>query len=254
MSIESQDLVNAYIDWLKQEITISTIDSVIEITTPFLDRHNDRLQIYVMVKGDKLTLTDDGYTIGDLKTSGFDVTTEKRKSIVESILNGFGAKLDDDGIVVESTRVNFGEKKHDLIQAMLAINDLFVMAQPMVESFFMDDVEAYLKEQGVRFTPKIKLTGKSGFDQTFDFVIPASSTKPERVVKTINVPDRQTIIPILFSWIDVKGARSLNSKGYLILNDNDKEVSQEIISAIEQYNMKPVKWSEKEEMLAELEG
>ena len=82
-----QELVNAYIEWLKQRIKVEDINGVCEITTPFLDRHNDHLQIYVKRTNNILLLTDDGYILRDLQLSGFESTTEKRRKILQSILN-----------------------------------------------------------------------------------------------------------------------------------------------------------------------
>ena len=90
---ECHDLVNAYIEWLKQKISVKDIEGVCEITTPFLDRHNDHLQIYVKRTGDTLILTDDGYTIRDLELSGFKIALGKREQVLHSILNGFGVRL-----------------------------------------------------------------------------------------------------------------------------------------------------------------
>lgn len=254
MNINGEDLIEDYITWLRQGAKSGTTDGYVEITTPFLDRHNDRLQIYVIGEDDKLTLTDDGYIIGDLKANGLELNTQKRKAIIESILNGFGVKLDKECLMVEADRASFAKKKHDLIQAMLAINDLYVMSQPLVENFFVEDVEECLKTHNIRFTPKIKLVGKSGFDQTFDFVIPASDTKPERIVKVINSPEKQTITPIIFAWVDIKDVRPANSTAYVFLNDQDKEVSFEVVQAFENYGMKAIEWSNKEKALVELEN
>lgn len=162
MSISSEDLIDSYVNWLRHEIGAKSIDGFVEITTPFLDRHNDRLQIYVAGDDDKLILTDDGYIISDLRSSGFELTTPKRKQIVGSILSGLGARLDDDRIIIDANKANFAEKKHGMIQAMLAINDLYVMSRPMVESFFTEDVEAYLKEHGIRFTLRSSSSGRAG--------------------------------------------------------------------------------------------
>ncbi|MDI6896815.1 DUF1829 domain-containing protein [Methanocella conradii] len=252
MSTSSEDLINDYVDWLRREIGSRTVNDYVEITTPFLDRHNDRLQIYVVGEGDNLILTDDGYIISDLKSSGLELTTPKRRQAVDSILNGFGARLDDDKIIIEANRANFAKKKHDMIQAMLAVNDLYVMSQPMVESIFVEDVEAYLKEHEIRFTPKIKFVGKSGFDQTFDFVIPASRTRPERIIKAINSPDKKTITPIIFAWVDIKDVRPADSTAYVFLNDRDQEVSEDVMSAFENYGMRPVRWNEREKVAVEL--
>src|SRR5258706_11946283 len=46
MASECSKLLTAYLTWLKARITAKEINGVCEITTPFFDRHNDRLQIY----------------------------------------------------------------------------------------------------------------------------------------------------------------------------------------------------------------
>ena len=64
-----KDFGEKYIDWLKQNISQYKINEhVYRITLPFLDRNNDCVDIYVIDKGNGLyTITDDGYTINDLK-------------------------------------------------------------------------------------------------------------------------------------------------------------------------------------------
>lgn len=249
---ECQDMVTTYIEWLKQKIYLKDINGVCEITTPFLDRHNDHLQIYVKKAGDTLILTDDGYTIRDLKLSGLEFSTEKRKDVLHSILNGFGARLQGDEIVIKAKAENFPQKKHNLIQAMLAINDMFVMAAPMVRSLFKEDVENYLRLHGIRFTPSVKFTGKSGFDQLFDFVIPASQKRPERVISAITRPTRQNISVLIFSWADTKEVRPVGSTAYGILNDTEQTVSPDIESALQEYGITPLPWSKREEYVEEL--
>ena len=249
---ECQDLVNAYAEWIKQKISVQDIDGVCEITTPFLDRHNDHLQIYAKKAGDALILTDDGYTVRDLELSGFDIGTEKRRRLLHSILNGFGVHLRDGEITVEARTEDFPQKKHNIIQAMLAVNDLFVMAKPMVASVFREDVETYFRAHQIRFTPSVKFAGKSGFDQSFDFVIPASQKRPERIIRAINQPTRQSISMLIFVWTDTKDARPIESTAYGILNDTEQEIKPDITSALQQYGMKPLLWSNREEYVEEL--
>ena len=249
---ECQDMVNSYIEWFKQNISVRDIEGVCEITTPFLDRHNDQLQIYVKRDGNALILTDDGYTMSDLKLSGFEPTTEKRRKVLRSILNGFGARIEDDEIIVEARTENFPQKKHNMIQVILAINDLFVMAEPMVARFFKEDVEKYLRSHQIRFTPSVKFTGKSGLAQSFDFVIPGSQKRPERVIQAISHPDRQSISILIFSWaIDIKEVRPVESTAYGVLND-EQMVNPDIESALQEYGIKPLLWSEREEYVEEL--
>lgn len=201
---ECQDLIVAYTNWLREKITIEEIKGFCEITTPFLDRHNDSLQIYVKQSNGGLQLSDDGYTIKDLRMSGCEFNTEKRKLMLRAILNGFGIHLQGDELTVEAQIQNFPQKKHNLLQAMMAINDMFVLATPLVASIFREDVEKFLKAHEIRFTPAVKFTGRTGYDHFFDFVIPASKAKPERILRAINRPNRQTAINLVFAWNDTK--------------------------------------------------
>lgn len=249
---ECNDLIKDYIEWLREKISIQEIKGVCEITTPFLDRHNDHIQIYVKPSNGGLILTDDGHIIRDLRLSGCEFTTEKRRQVLNSILNGFGIRLQDDELVVVARPDNFPQKKHNLIQAILAINDLFVLAAPMIGSLFKEDVERYLRLNDIRFTPSVKFTGKSGFDHFFDFVIPASRVKPERVLKAINRPNRQNIEVFIFAWSDIKEVRAPESTAYAILNDTDQRVNPDIIGALNQYGIKNIQWSRRDEYIQEL--
>jgi hypothetical protein len=249
---DCQDLVSAYIEWLRQKIKVEEINGICEITTPFLDRHNCHLQIYVKKSDGGLILTDDGCTITDLKLSGCEFTTEKRRQIFHSILNGFGVRLSEDELIVEARPDNFPQKKHNLIQAILSINDLFVMAAPMVSTIFREDVERYLRLNEVRFTPSVNFTGRSGFVHFFDFVIPASKAKPERILRAINRPNRQNITSLIFSWTDTKEIRAPDSTAYGVFNDMEQTVNPDLISALKQYDIKALPWSRRDEYVKEL--
>ena len=47
MVLEVQNLINEYTRWLSDKTKLRQIKDLVEITTPYLDRHNDYLQIYV---------------------------------------------------------------------------------------------------------------------------------------------------------------------------------------------------------------
>jgi len=249
MNLTCDELITKYVSWLRERIKITEINNYCEITTPFLDRHNDLLQIYLKKEGTDLFLTDDGYTIRDLNLSGFELNTEKRKKLFDSILNGFGVKLKNDELTIESNPDNFPQKKHNFIQAILAINDLFILSSPNVESFFKEDVEKFLNSYSVRFTPSVKFTGKSGFDHFFDFVIPSSPKNSERVLRTVNKATRQSITSLIFSWNDIKDVRTPNSKMMVFLNDLEFRINPEYIGALKQYSLTPLEWSKREEYL-----
>ena len=252
--VEIEDLLQEYREWLKQKTGLRDIDgSWIEITTPFLDRHNDAVQIYAKRQNGGYVLTDDSVTLRDLEVSGCALSSDKRKDLLKMTLNGFGVQLNGEALEVRASVENFPAKKHNLIQAMLAVNDLFYLASPVVQSLFFEDVVAWLDESNVRYTPKIKLTGTSGFDHLFDFVIPKSPRlQPERIVQAINKPTRDGAESFIYAWNDTRNIRAADSKAYAVLNDTEASVSSGVLDAFRNYSIEPVMFSRRSEKAEEL--
>jgi hypothetical protein len=249
---EVQKLLDQYVAWLKDKTALRQIQDYVEITTPYLDRHNDHLQIYAKRENGGYLLSDDGYVVGDLRLSGCELESRKRKELLRLTLNGFGVQLDGDALSVHASRDNFALRKHNLVQAMLAVNDLFYLAVPMVASLFLEDVASWLSLHDIRFTPKVKFTGKTGYDHLFDFVIPASKKEPERILQAINRPNRDTAQSIAFGWIDTKDVRPANSRAYAFLNDSDVTPSAAVVDALKSYDVHPVLWSGREDVREQL--
>jgi hypothetical protein len=254
MSAEISLLKERYFSWLKEKTTLQTIDDWVEVTTPFLDRHNDYMQIYIRREETGYRLTDDGYTISDLEMSGCHLDTPRRQHLLATTLRGFGVQRDEQSneLFVDASDQSFPVRKHRLIQAMLAVNDLFYLASPYVASFFLEDVETWLNYQNIRYSPRVKLTGASGFDHHYDFVIPKSNSHPERMLLSLNRPDRANVERTVFAWEDTKRTRSGDAKAYALLNDSEKGVVENAIAALRAYKVNPILWSERESVREEL--
>ncbi len=253
MALEIQKLLNDYRAWLKDKTTLRELNgSWVEITTPYLDRHNDALQIYARAENGGYILTDDSYTVRDLESSGCNLNTDKRQDLLRMTLNGFGVKLNSEALEVHATAESFPLRKHNLIQAMLAVNDLFCLSKPVVESLFFEDVVAWLDANDIRYTPKVKFTGISGYDQLFDFVIPKSRKQPERILQAITRPSRETALSFINAWSDTQKVRSPESKAFAVLNDAEQTISGGVVDALRNYQINPVLWSARAEVVAEL--
>jgi len=224
----------------------------VEITTPYIDRHNDALQIYARAENGGYVLTDDRYTIHDLEASGCNLHTEKRQDLLRMTLNGFGVKLENEALEVHATPENFPLRKHSLIQAMLAVNDLFYLAKPVVESLFFEDVVAWLEANEIRYTPKVKFTGTSGYDHLFDFVIPKSRKQPERILQAITRPTRESALSFIYAWGDTRQVRSPESRAYAVLNDTEQPVSGAVAEAFRAYQIQAVPWHDRAQVVPDL--
>ena len=251
---EIEKLLSDYRVWLKDRTTLREVNgSWVEITTPYLDRHNDALQIYARAENGGYVLTDDSYTIHDLEASGCNLNTEKRQDLLKMTLNGFGVRMNNEALEVHASPENFPSRKHNLIQAILAVNDLFYLAKPVVESLFLEDVIAWLEVNEIRYTPKAKLTGTSGFDHLFDFVIPKSPRKqPERILQAINRPTRDNAEAFIYAWSDTREVRSSESRAYALLNDIEQSISGGVLDAFRNYKIQAVPWSSRAQVVTEL--
>jgi hypothetical protein len=250
---EIEQLLYNYRAWLRDRTALRQVNGEwVEITTPYLDRHNDALQIYIRAENSGYVLTDDSYTIHDLEASGCNLRTEKRQDLLRMTLNGFGVKLQDEALEVHTTAESFPLKKHSLIQAMLAVNDLFYLTKPVVESLFFEDVVAWLDANDIRYTPKPKFTGISGYDHLFNFVIPKSRKQPERIVQAISHPTRETALSFINAWTDTRQTRTPESKAYAMLNDIEQPVSGNVIDALQNYQIRPVPWTDRAQVVPDL--
>ncbi len=250
---EINDYIDQYYKWLKDNTTVDFIkDDMYEITTPYLDRHNDCLQIYATKCNGKICLTDGGYVLDDLISCGCQFESDKRKKILQSTVSGFGVNLRNGQLTVDCEADSFPRKKHDLIQAMLSVGDLFYLSKSHTQNLFFDDVATWFDENDVRYVPHVKFSGKSGFDHMFDFSIPKSKKYPERLVQAVTSSTKENATNLVFKWLDTKDVRPDASKLYVLLNDLYKPVSGSVKEAFSNYGINILLWSEKEDRKEEL--
>ena len=251
---KTDDFITRYLEWIKHNSSQTAIGDYSEITTPFVDAHNDQIQFYITRTGNGYMLTDDGYVINDLEMCGCDVKSKKRKQMMAQIAESIGVTIKDNCIVVEANEGDIARKQHIMIQAMLKISDMFLTTSSRVKGLFMEEVQEFFVANDIRNTPSIMLMGHSGLSHQFDFVIPASRKMPERVITTINTPTKQAIESALFAWNDVAKTRNggNGSQGYIILNDKKKKPNNELFNAIQNYDLKAVPWTDRDAYITEL--
>ena len=161
-------------------------------------------------------------------------------------------KSDGKEIFVEATERNFPQKKHALLQAVMSVSDMFMHAQSKVASVFLDDIEEYFSQNLIRFTPAVQFIGKSGFPHTYDFVIPASSQKPERLIRAINIPTKEKAESALFAWSDTREMRRGDSSMIVFLNDFGASVRSGVADAFLEYGVTPILWTKRESFTGDL--
>lgn len=242
-------ILNDYLTWIRDNTVTKSIErnKLCAISTPFLDRHNDHVQIYITKTENGFVLSDDGYTIADLSMSGMDINTPKREKIFSTILKGFGVKSGEgNSLYIEASQGNLAQKKHYFLQAILAVNDMFTLSKENVYSLFKEDVELFFKTNSIIHTRDVKIAGKSGLDNNIDFLVPASKNRPERLIQTVNNPQKDAMRLAAFIFNDITEIREEKTSCYVLYNDTEKKVNNDVLSALANYDIKSIPWSEKE--------
>ena len=246
MEIDIKNLINQYVDWLRSEITFSKCNESYEITSPYLDRNNDYLQIYIKQSEDgSLVLTDDGYLLSSLAADGMAVIGS-RKQLLDGILRNYGVSLVGGSLITKTTPKDFAQRKHMLLQAMLTVDDMFMTSQSRVASFFLEDIQEYFDSNDIFYSENVQFTGTSGYIHTYDYILQRSRRKPERLCRALNSPTKTNVTNILFGWEDTKATRHDDSKLIVFINDENK-ISPGVVESLENYDASTVLWSERKQ-------
>lgn len=246
MKLNIEEMLDDYTIWLRNEITVANFGEYQELTTPYLDRHNDYLQIYVKAEENgNIILTDDGYIISNLNMSGIKfIKNSSRKQRLDSIISNYGLTLVGDDIVATCTIKNFPKTKHMMLQALLLIDDIFQTNRENTKNFFLEDLSNFFDTNKMYPIRDFTLLGKTGSLYTYDFVFNRTEDKPERYCRCINKLSSSNRNMAIFNWIDTTEKRGdRNSKLYIIINDKNT-VKDEDIEALNNYNIVPIMYSD----------
>ena len=197
---------------------------------------------------DEIILTDDAYIINNLQMSGVDINSSKRKQVLESFLNKYNVKLEEDALVTRSGIEDFPQKILFLMQAMLNIDDMFMLSQNKVASIFLEDVTEFLDSRDIFYSKDVSFVGKSGFIYSYEYLLQRTKEKPERLCKVINNPNKQNFQNTIFMWNDTKETRDNDSQLIVFLNDENK-IDATVIEGFKNYDVNTIPWSEREKHL-----
>lgn len=243
-------LIKDYYSWLKSKTVVIPDDNSewTAIQTPFLGLYNDVIEMYAKKKGSNIILSDNGETFNNLDLVGSSLyRIGERRNLAERILLNYGVQLKGSELLIETTELNFPQKKHNFLSAIMELNDLYVLSKSNIASIFKEDVRTYLDTQNIIYTPDFISKGSTGLEFMFDFQIAGKNS--ELVLKSFNTINKQTLSSFLFSWDDIKSVREKVSKknvtAIAVLNDEEKPIKPEYLEALHSKGANYIIWSER---------
>lgn len=250
-------LESLFDQWNKNHLSFAHHEDFIEITTPFVDMHHDLIQLYFTDKNKEtpFTLTDDGYIINELEMLGININnTKKRKDFFEINLRVFGVNYDKNTkelYVIFDELEDYPKKQHNLLQCIIKISDMLLTSRNTVINIFTEEIREYFEEKDVIYSPDLGFMGKTGNQQTFDFVIPHRKKSNEKLIKAVNKPTANNYMNTLFPFTDVRRVRD-NTDFLVIANDIHSPISEKFQSSLTNWEVKILPWSTREDWVKEL--
>lgn len=242
--------ISNYYRWLKDKTIVLADEHTgwTIVNTPFIGLFNDNIELYAKKESDNIILSDNGDTLHNLELTGLNIhRSNRRRELVDSILLNYGILIKGDELSVECNASNFSQKKHNLLTAMLELNDLYMLSEHSIASIFKEDVRKYLEELNINFTVDFLSRGTTGLEFNFDFHI--SKKEEELVIKSFNSLNKTNLPVFLFAWEDIKPVRERaskkNVKAIAIVNDNNKDAKSEFVEALKTKKAEHILWSER---------
>lgn len=247
MMFDINELNNTYTKWNKDNIHIVDQGDFVEITTPFVDNHHDYLQVVLYYnENGQLVLSDDGYTLNELTLYEIDYKrSSKRKEFLNQTLKSFGVTILDSDLTITFDKVkDFPRKLLYLLQCILRLSDMLLTSRSTVTSIFYEEVGMFFDDNNILKIPDVGITGTSGNENKFDYIIPASRVKKEKVIKTINKPNGDNFKYPLLSFLDIKENRA-KSEFVVIANDDVNEISEKFETSFTNHGISVLRWTER---------
>lgn len=244
-------LMDKYWKWLKESTEQHEIGSdCVAITTPFLDHHNDNYVIYVIRKNNQYVLTDDEYVLSDLQISGCDISSGKRQEYVDTLIRSYGIDRHGNSLCITCNEDEFPARKHDLIQAMMALGDLFYTSKSNIISMFFEEVSEWLMKSKVPSVAGTNLKGRT-YNHHIDFILPDKEINgPKRILQIMDKPGRDKVANLLLMKTDI----SEKTEIFVLINDSNagKRSLDLVQKATSENGITPIMWSKREEFVPQL--
>lgn len=251
---ECNAVVSKCLEWLGEGFSAQYLGGDCVVTTPFLDRRNDHIQIRVRKRDGRYVISDGGTTMPDMVDGGFSLRKTVNKELVAYITSGYGVQLDDkaNSLGVEADDTNVGQRMNFLLQAIMAMNsNVPVPALPKITApeKFKGMVISHLRSKKISIKDIKKVPGTSGYRYNMETVFRNSDSSSTRYFKAFHSPDKRSVKEFLFQLEDVHQYNGGNGirKSIAVLNDEKKPDCESEINALEQYGVAHALWMKRDD-------
>ena len=237
---------------LGEEFRCLTLDSRIQVITPYVYPDNDRIEVFVEEPSIGLVrVTDLGETLRHLLAQGFDLSrSSKRHEMAETVADGVGVKLVRGELLREGGVDKLGELLLDVIVSARGVSDLIYTSRTYEPATFLEEVGGFLRDSDIQFDLDCKIKGESGKLYTVNYRLLKGATS--LYLHTLSPGNRGGIKRLVDStvrmWVDCNGSLGKRSK-FSLVNDVDYAWGAPDIAILERLS-NVGHWSRRQEFVA----
>ena len=144
-----------FIDKVSAKVRLSADgEERFRVLTPFQFEDGDQLVIVLKKDGGRWILSDEAHTYMHL-TYDIDeklLHTGTRRKIISNALSMFEVEERNGELILDVSDARYGDALYDFVQALLKITDVTYLSREQVQSTFMEDFRALLREKVVPAT------------------------------------------------------------------------------------------------------
>ncbi|MHA3065755.1 DUF1828 domain-containing protein [Lacticaseibacillus saniviri] len=253
--LDINKLSKNHLEWANDHTAFKQLKSgAVRIESPFFDSFNDGLVMYAIqdASSGKITLTDDGWTNENLENHGLYISrSPSRKKILTDQLKSYGVQWVDEELTITGSENDFGQMKVRMLQAMIFVNDMFILAPKHTSNFFFDDLDVYFSSHNIRVLKNASFMGLSGLTHNFEFSIAGTEKIPRKLIKLLSTPNNSVFAKAIFTDIyETKQQQIEPTNFFVILNNRNrknetKEINPDITELFNQIGAIPVLYTER---------
>ncbi len=244
MDFNADNLKQIYLNWINKSNYTDLKNEWIEIKTPFTDFTGSYIYLFAKKIDDKYYLTDYGNILNELDMHNIQIKGQRKKLLYKILLSQKCNIGNNNDIYIEFFNItDFPKYKHQLIQAIINISDLFLTSKSNIENLFLFDVVEFLDKNEISYSSRpYSLQGKSELTNTFDLNIGQIKKRniPTLHTRIINRLTDNSMKSLIFATTDL--SLDKNEKIATILNDIDNKIDDKKIKILENANIEVIHW------------
>lgn len=131
--MDVQQIKSDYFNFISENTKfIESKSNNLELVTPFIDSFGDGISFVIVQQDNRFTVTDQGFTIWNLKNHGLDLEGKcsDYHQKIQSYLNYFGFSLVNETIQKVVDEKNLPQAIHDMTQLLIHLYGLMLVNEP----------------------------------------------------------------------------------------------------------------------------